>query len=913
MRRKTLLMTLLMLIGFSMANATEVVVGSLETNKLTNQFPTNPYFAYSLSQQIYTAGELGGTAGSITSISFYRDWTSESIDQLKMSGLKLYMLMTTKTQFDSETDMVPVTDADLVWQGTLTAPAIDYKGWVTVNLDKPFSYDGVNNLLVCFYDDNPQKTVNNTNKFYYNATSANTALTYFGNDVAPDLANLSEYAGNKLAMSAHNYAKFQIGNYRRIEIIDNTTNGQFPAYTNYNYSLSQQIYTVDEVGPSKTLNSISFRNTGEEKTRIINLYLVQTDKTQFDATDDFINFTNANMVFSGEVTFGNTDWTTIEFDIPFAYSSAQNLAVVMADNSGHYEGSASFLAYGATDQSIMSYTDTEPVTLSNFTVYGSYLGAQKNKVRFNEGNPTGEKSNMSLPTFPAYKYSLSQQIYSHSDMDFSANSISSISFYNCSENEAIRYLDVYLKNTTKYQYIDGDDGETVTESDKVFSGYVTIKPSDWTAIRFDKYFEYNGSDHLLVVVNDRTGKHFSSNMSWLVMNCPSQSLNSYADGSDYDPGSVYSCTLLDEKNQVLFNDKGLSFKPTNVSAFDIVWNGATISWEGRGSKWNLRYKAEGTEEWTVIEDITENQYQLTGLEQETLYLIDVQGNDNGDLSDWSDRTSFKTSEQYPKPTDLEVMEVTPYSAIVRWTDNCSATAWEIEAYYSYGSETKFSVEAGSNPFVLTGLHPGVTYNIFVRSVIDAENGIYGNWSSYVTFTTPEANPAPNIMAVEPIPGGANISWEGESDRYIVRYRKPTPPPSVYYYKEDFESITTEGELPEGWTVVDADGDGFNWKSTLSPGYKFHSGTACLYSESYDNNTSSALTPDNWLITPQLELKGTLSAWLAGQDSSWPSEHFAIYVSTAGTDIADFVEVLPEEVATSDYVEYTVDLSAYEGQ
>ena len=149
-------MTLLMLIGFSMANAVTVEVGTMEANKLTNQFPTNPFFAYSLTQQIYYAGEMGGTSGSLTSISFYRDWTSESIDELKMSGLKLYLKhVGAKTKFDSDTDMVPVEESDLYWNGTLSAPAVDYKGWVTINLDKPFQYNGYENLLVCFYDTNP--------------------------------------------------------------------------------------------------------------------------------------------------------------------------------------------------------------------------------------------------------------------------------------------------------------------------------------------------------------------------------------------------------------------------------------------------------------------------------------------------------------------------------------------------------------------------------------------------------------------------------------------------------------------------------------------------------------------------------------------------------------------------------------
>ena len=88
---------------------------------------------------------------------------------------------------------------------------------------------------------------------------------------------------------------------------------------------------------------------------------------------------------------------------------------------------------------------------------------------------------------------------------------------------------------------------------------------------------------------------------------------------------------------------------------------------------------------------------------------------------------------------------------------------------------------------------------------------------------------------------------------------------------------------------------------------------CATSASYANDI--ALTPDNWLITPQVELKGTLSLWLRAQDPEWPSEHFAVYASTTdNTSVDDFTEVLVEETESeSQYVEYTADLSRFEGQ
>ena len=905
-------MTLLMLIGFSMANAVEVEVGTMETNKLTNQFPTNPYFSYSLSQQIYNSIELGMTSGAITSISFYRDWTSENIDELMMSGLKLYMKHTDKSGFDSDTDMIPVEESDLVWTGTLSAPTVDYKGWVTINLDKPFQYDGYNNLVVCFYDPNPAKTTANTNKFYYNATGVNAALTYFSNDVVPDLANINEFAGTRLAMSAHNWAKFTINNYFKFEIKENNTKGVIPVYSFYKYSLSQQIYSKEEVGESRTLNSISFCNVGNERTRTINIYLVQTDKEAFADDDDWISYTNANMVFSGDVTFTSGSWTTIPFDIPFAYSNESNLAVIVADNSNHDEGSGDFIVSNEPEQkTIVAYTDAEPLSLSNYSSYSHYRFNERNKVRFNEGVTIGDATDKSLPLMSSNRFSVSQQIYNSYEM-LGASAISSISFCNTGA-EVTRNITVRLQHTGISQFNHSQDWITYTDGDYVFQGDVTFKSGEWTTIRFDKYFDYNGADNLAVIVDDNTGETAEGEPSFVVGAATSSALMICSDDYNYVPGylSGYTGELKDVRNLVKFNEKGLSFTPTTIDVTDVTWEGATITWDGRGAMWNLRYRRFDLDEWTYVYDLTEPTYKLTGLDEDTGYFVEVQGNDGGDLSSWF-RGGFNTPEHYPSPVVESVLETTPHSAILKWTDNCDATAWQLMVQDDNGGER--IADAGTTTFVLTGLEQDMTYHVWVRAVIDAENEVYSKWSGdYLLFKTTKFHYDPTFAAITPIPGGANVAWEGQSDSYTIRYRKPTPPP-VPFWTEDFESLTADGEMPAGWTTIDADGDGFNWSSFVGEsGIKYHSGQACLYSESYDNGSVTALTPDNWLITPQLELKGLFSAWLVGQDVADNMEHFAFYVSTTGTDLADFVQVLPEHATTGTYHEYTADLSAYEGQ
>ena len=61
--------TMLALATEQTAKAYEVEISDEWTVKTDFSFPVNTYFDYSLTQQIYTAGEIG-VAGSITAISF---------------------------------------------------------------------------------------------------------------------------------------------------------------------------------------------------------------------------------------------------------------------------------------------------------------------------------------------------------------------------------------------------------------------------------------------------------------------------------------------------------------------------------------------------------------------------------------------------------------------------------------------------------------------------------------------------------------------------------------------------------------------------------------------------------------------------------------------------------------------------
>ncbi|MDR9486878.1 T9SS-dependent choice-of-anchor J family protein [Salibacter sp.] len=137
-----------------------------------------------------------------------------------------------------------------------------------------------------------------------------------------------------------------------------------------------------------------------------------------------------------------------------------------------------------------------------------------------------------------------------------------------------------------------------------------------------------------------------------------------------------------------------------------------------------------------------------------------------------------------------------------------------------------------------------------------------------------------------------------------------------HYFEDFSSASNNA-IPSNMTSIDADGDGNDW---LTTDYGDGQGNVAT-SESWQSGTGP-LTPDNWLITPAIDLSnasGTISlSWLVkGQDQNWADENYTVYVSTGNTtnDFTSSSTTFNEIVGSSndEYLVRSLDVSSYAGQ
>ena len=111
-----------------------------------------------------------------------------------------------------------------------------------------------------------------------------------------------------------------------VEIGDGTSAGYYtPIGTYYSYSITEQLYTDEEIGTAGTITSISFNYAyTDAKDFPITVYMANVDAADLSTG---ISLASAEQVFDGTLSVTGAGWATIDLDAPFAYDGTSNLLI----------------------------------------------------------------------------------------------------------------------------------------------------------------------------------------------------------------------------------------------------------------------------------------------------------------------------------------------------------------------------------------------------------------------------------------------------------------------------------------------------------------------------------------------------------------------------------------------------------
>ena len=663
----------------------------------------------------------------------------------------------------------------------------------------------------------------------------------------------------------------------------------------------------------------------------------------------------------------------------------------------------SWVVYKTGDATTTVSVSGNSFTLPSYdvTVVGIFTAPQGGDVTIGSGTTTSNGAY--LPTYAYYNYSLTQQIYTASEVG-SAGTITKVAFKVSNSKSTTRTLDVYLSHTSSSSFSSNTGWISQSTSYRVYSGSVTFNASGWTTITLSTPFEYNGSSNLLLTVDDNTGSYVSSSSNSPQFYTYSASSNSaiykYNDDTNYNPASMStSGTRIAYKNQVVFTkevpstDGYLSVSPTSLSGFQAT-SGATASNPqsvaviGRNLSANLTVTApNGFEVSNANNGTYSSTLTLTpsnGSIQANVFVRlssgVTAGNYSGDMTLTSGSASATvnlsgtvaqgTGTSYEitataNPTEggtitgagtyyengnctLVATANTGYT-FTNWTKNGTVVSTSASytftvkaatagAYVANFTINSYTITATVNPENAGTITGAGTYNYGDGVILTAtanEGYTFVNWTEngvvVCTSTTCTSTATADRTLV------ANFSLNSyditatanptEGGSVTVGAAKGNRDDLVYDFEDGTQGWTVlkgnTGDSPNNWHhntthVSYSSGTAHDWSS-----FGHNSSGGFMISESYISATSSsgtaygAVTPDNYLISPQVRLGGSISFYAGARNTSYCAEKFSVMVSTTNnTNTASFTAVetfiLSLDAAGYTSSPYTVDLSAYSG-
>jgi hypothetical protein len=904
-------------------------------------------YSYSLSQQIFTADEIG-VAGDITSIAFNYAYT----DSFTMEDIHVYMMQVDKSVFESNTDMVPLTDATKVFEGTFSANGA---GWVTLQLNTPFPYDGESNLLVCCFDPNSSKP-GSSYKFYTTSTTGYTSIIYFDNNRIPDTTNVSTPTGSKA------YYKYR----NNIQLVIAPNNCQKPSTLEVNGS------TLSWTEGSGSYN-VEYRKASETNwTRAYTNLAATTCTLTLDPNTDYE--ARVQSACSGDETSG---WRTISFTTPCGIVTVDATHSWSEGFESYNDGTSTSSGAAVTDIRCWERVQINSTTNSPF-VYRNYeYSASTGLASLELKTSNGTTVMVALPEFSeaienlnvAFNYNCTSTSYIYTaELGYISDVANASTF--------VKLFDIPtpVTRSTGHSSYSQDLYEATAAANAPEGSRVAIKfgttttstPS-WNLDDFVVSYvsPCRKPSGLTIVANSITthsatltwDAEAGATFQWTIDGTWNETQNNTVELTGLTSEHNYTFTLRKKCSNTEFsNAVSVNFTtpiacpaPTNLTVSNITGHTATASWNGSSDGYNVylgsldpngnvlnvnftngipsnwtnstpypwivtdgyikssnagvasstssisvtvTFPANGTVEFDAecMGEGTNNYYDYCYFNIDDTRLLYAGAN----ISGWNHYTFDVTAGQHTftwsYTKDNSVNPTGDYFAIDNVVMVAASIVWSNPVYVE------------NTEYTFNGLAAESRY--FVKVESNCGNGGVSTVAGPVAFDTDVAcTPPTNLYTTDVTAREAMLHWDGNAESYNVSYYKT-------FFFDSFEEDLSQ------WTIYH-EGDPGSWEWAIenphdnSADLNAHSGyyAAVAYSD-------IDIHADSWLITPQIQFPNqtTLKFWIMRSTYDDAQDEYEVRLSTTGNAISDFTTVLKEKAAANPYwTEVSIDLSQYDGQ
>ena len=476
------------------------------------------------------------------------------------------------------------------------------------------------------------------------------------------------------------------------------TNNFLPSYNYYNYSLTQQIYTVEELGSPGLITSIAFYNGGAEKTRNYNFYMKNTTKSAFSGGSDWEVVAEADKVYSGDVTMTVGAWTFIVLDTPFVYDGSSNVVLVAADNTGSYTSSPhmSCRVFNAASQALYKYQDGSSFDPSAPSISGTVLSLKNQIIITKESlgdcvRPTQLTATEVGPDFvklswiengaseewvvvcgnrvvtattnedflldelePETEYTIT--VYPTCDENLLSTAITIVTLQACPEPQDVEVSDI-TGNTATLTWAGYNDSYEVqlgVPDFMISANFDNEIPADW---------ENNGTYPWTIVdghiqSGNATMANTTSSIS-VTVTYPSNGTLEFdaecmGEGTpSKDMLAIYDKCIFEIDDETQFTH-GADLVGWNHYTFDIPAGEHTFTWtyskdssvDPSGDHFAVDnvLMVSGEANWNEPIAVEDTEYTFTGLTPATIYCVRVQGFCDGNETGWSEAVLFTTTE-----------------------------------------------------------------------------------------------------------------------------------------------------------------------------------------------------------------------------------------------------------------------------